>query len=82
MGRGLLHGKQPGVQIPVDLFYLFLSTFIVSTVTNPAPAGPPFPTGPAIKGDFNIQTKCQYRLSRAKSHKPIFTILIDMNSHH
>jgi hypothetical protein len=43
------HGKQAGVQIPVDLCYIFVSTFIVSTVANPALASSPFPIGLSVK---------------------------------
>lgn len=47
-GCGLSHEKLPGVMIPVELCYVFLSTFVVYAVANPAPASPSS-AGPPIK---------------------------------
>ena len=51
-----------------------LSIFVAFIIANPAPVSPPFPTGPSIKWVLYLQTKCQYKLSQAKSHELLLFI--------
>lgn len=67
MSFGLPHGKLPRIMILVELCYIFLSTFVVCAVTNPAPSSP-LSAEPSIQWRLKLQTKWQYRLLWAMSY--------------